>query len=73
MEYVRICEAYGVGFYYTSRVPETCLKVAGYVRMDVGAGAFGLTDFVDKSGSFPAFRFAPRPSTTPTTCWRASG
>ncbi len=47
MEYVRICEAYGVGFYYIPGT-ETCLKVSGYVRMDIGAGAFGLTDVADK-------------------------
>ena len=47
MEYVRICEAYGVGFYYIPGT-ETCLKVSGYVRMDIGAGAFGLTDVIDK-------------------------
>ena len=49
MEYVRICEAYGVGFYYIPGT-ETCLKISGYVRMDIGAGAFGLTDVVDKQG-----------------------
>jgi hypothetical protein len=47
MEYVRICDTYGVGFYYIPGT-ETCLKVSGYVRMDVGVGAFGLTDVVDK-------------------------
>jgi hypothetical protein len=47
MEYVRICDTYGVGFYYIPGT-ETCLKVSGYMRMDVGAGAFGLTDVVDK-------------------------
>ncbi|MBU0585438.1 MAG: porin [Alphaproteobacteria bacterium] len=56
MEYVRICEAYGVGFYYIPGT-ETCLKVGGYVRMDVGAGAFGLTNVADKSD--PGFRFDP--------------
>lgn len=48
MEYVRICDTYGVGFYYIPGT-ETCLKVSGYIRMDVGAGAFGLTDVQDKS------------------------
>jgi hypothetical protein len=47
MEYVRICDTYGVGFYYIPGT-ETCLKVSGYVRMDIGAEAFGLTDVVDK-------------------------
>jgi hypothetical protein len=47
MEYVRICDTYGVGFYYIPGT-ETCLKVSGYVRNDIGAGAFGLTDVIDK-------------------------
>ncbi|MBL8580060.1 MAG: porin [Mesorhizobium sp.] len=47
MEYVRICDTYGVGFYYIPGT-ETCLKVSGYMRFDAGVGAFGLTDLVDK-------------------------
>jgi hypothetical protein len=47
MEYVRICDTYGVGFYYIPGT-ETCLKISGYIRMDVGAGAFGLNDIIDK-------------------------
>ena len=47
MDYVRICDTYGVGFYYIPGT-ETCLKVSGYVRMDIGAEAFGLMDVVDK-------------------------
>ena len=47
MEYVRICDTYGVGFYYIPGT-ETCLKVSGYIRYDIGVGAFGLTDVVDK-------------------------
>ena len=47
MEYVRICDTYGVGFYYIPGT-ETCLKVSGYMRMDIGARAFGLTDVIDK-------------------------
>ena len=48
MEYVRICDTYGVGFYYIPGT-ETCLKVSGYVRYDIGIGALGLQDVVDKS------------------------
>lgn len=47
MEYVRVCDTYGVGFYYIPGT-ETCLKVSGYIRMDVGAKALGLTDVIDK-------------------------
>ncbi len=51
LEYMRVCDAYGAGFYY---IPgsETCLKVSGYVRFDLGAAAFGLFDVVDKSDDF---------------------
>jgi len=51
MEYVRICDTYGVGFYYIPGT-ETCLKVSGYIRYDIGVGAFGLTDVLDKEDFF---------------------
>jgi hypothetical protein len=37
MEYVRVCDAYGEGYFY---IPgsETCLKIGGYVRFDMGLG-----------------------------------
>jgi len=47
MEYVRICDTYGVGFYYIPGT-ETCLKVSGYVRYDIGVGNRGHLDVVDK-------------------------
>ena len=48
MEYVRICDTYGVGFYYIPGT-ETCLKVSGYIRYDIGVGdASGITDIRDK-------------------------
>ncbi|MDQ2635049.1 MAG: porin [Pseudomonadota bacterium] len=50
MEYVRVCDTYGVGFYYIPGT-ETCLKISGYIRMDIGAEAFGLTDVVDKKAA----------------------
>lgn len=33
VEYVRICDAYGAGFFYIPGT-DTCLKVGGYVRVD---------------------------------------
>ncbi|OQP85382.1 porin [Rhizobium rhizosphaerae] len=33
MEYVRVCDAFGVGYFYIPGT-ETCLKIGGYVRMD---------------------------------------
>ena len=47
MEYVRVCDTYGVGFYYIPGT-ETCLKVSGYIRYDIGVGARGIQDTVDK-------------------------
>jgi hypothetical protein len=37
VEYVRVCDTYGAGFFY---IPgsETCLKIDGYVRVDVKGG-----------------------------------
>jgi len=40
VEYVRICSIYGAGFYYVPGT-DTCIKVGGYVRMDVGINAGG--------------------------------
>src|SRR5262247_3186944 len=37
MEYVRVCDVYGTGFYYIPGT-ETCLKVGGYWRYDIGVG-----------------------------------
>ncbi len=47
MEYVRVCDTYGVGFYYIPGT-ETCLKVSGYMRYDIGIGASGFQDVLDK-------------------------
>jgi hypothetical protein len=37
VEYVRVCDAYGKGYFYIPGT-ETCLKIGGYVRYDVGVG-----------------------------------
>ena len=48
MEYVRVCDTYGAGFYYIPGT-ETCLRVGGYIRYDIGVGdQFGLSDVIDK-------------------------
>jgi len=49
MEYVRVCDTYGVGFYYIPGT-ETCLKVSGYMRYDIGVGVVGFLDAYDKEG-----------------------
>jgi len=51
MEYVRICDTYGVGFYYIPGT-ETCLKVSGYLRYDIGIGYLGNEDVIDKHDYF---------------------
>ncbi|MBL8580236.1 MAG: porin [Mesorhizobium sp.] len=48
MEYVRICDTYGAGFYYIPGT-ETCLKFSGYMRYLVGVGSAGNEDVIDKS------------------------
>jgi hypothetical protein len=37
VEYVRVCDVYGTGFFYMPGT-ETCLKVSGYVRVDLRGG-----------------------------------
>jgi len=51
MEYVRVCDTYGVGFYYIPGT-ETCIKVSGYIRYDIGVGSLGLEDVYDKEDWF---------------------
>jgi hypothetical protein len=46
VEYVRVCDAYGTGYFYIPGT-ETCLKIAGYVRFDVG---FGFGDGYQDNG-----------------------
>ena len=40
VEYVKVCSIYGAGFYYIPGT-DTCIKVGGYVRLDVGILAGG--------------------------------
>jgi len=37
VEYVRVCDAFGTGYFYIPGT-ETCLKLSGYVRVDVKGG-----------------------------------
>jgi hypothetical protein len=48
MEYVRVCDVYGTGFFYIPGT-ETCLRVGGYIRYDIGVGQRGIQDAIDKS------------------------
>ncbi|MDX8440473.1 porin [Mesorhizobium australafricanum] len=48
-EYVKICDVYGAGYFYIPGT-ETCLRIGGYVRYDIGVGDVnGLTDVNDRS------------------------
>ena len=47
MEYVRVCDTYGTGYFYIPGT-ETCLRIGGYVRYDIGVGALGHEDVTDK-------------------------
>src|SRR6202158_989201 len=40
VQYVKICSLYGDGFYYIPGT-DTCLKIGGYVRVQVEAGQGG--------------------------------
>ncbi|MBZ9918597.1 MULTISPECIES: porin [unclassified Mesorhizobium] len=42
-EYVKICDVYGAGYFYIPGT-ETCLRVGGYVRYDIGVGDTGSFD-----------------------------
>jgi opacity protein-like surface antigen len=46
VEYVRVCDAYGAGYFYIPGT-ETCLKIGGYVRYDMG---FGETNGLSTDG-----------------------
>ncbi|HET9963642.1 MAG TPA: porin, partial [Nitrospiraceae bacterium] len=36
MEYVRVCDVYGAGFFYIPGT-ETCLQISGYIFYEIGA------------------------------------
>jgi len=50
-EYVRICDVYGAGYFYIPGT-ETCLKVGGYVRYDIGVGDLLGLESEDKKDHF---------------------
>ncbi|MGS1094573.1 porin [Aquamicrobium terrae] len=50
-EYVRICDVYGAGYYYIPGT-ETCLKIGGYLRYDIGIGDNHGLRSVDKEDAF---------------------
>ncbi|RAZ80182.1 porin [Mesorhizobium atlanticum] len=42
-EYVKICDVYGAGYFYIPGT-ETCLRIGGYIRYDIGLGDIGSFD-----------------------------
>ncbi len=46
-EYVRICDVYGAGYFYIPGT-ETCLKIGGYLRYDIGVGDVSGIESWDK-------------------------
>ena len=51
MEYVRVCDAFGTGYFYIPGT-ETCLKISGYVRTQLN---YGENDFGDDGTDLNAF------------------
>ncbi|MBZ9849061.1 porin [Mesorhizobium sp. CA14] len=45
-EYVKICDVYGAGYFYIPGT-ETCLRIGGYLRYDIGVGDSGTLDGVN--------------------------
>src|SRR5690606_2605708 len=54
MEYVRVCDVYGAGFFYIPGT-ETCLKISGYGRYVIG----GTSDDGDAGTTPNWYGFAP--------------
>lgn len=65
VEYVRVCDAYGAGFFYIPGT-ETCLRVHGYVRYDVKGGDDAYSG-LERGGWDKSARFALRLSTASET------
>jgi len=50
VEYVRVCDAYGAGFFYIPGT-ETCLQISGYVWYQMGAGSY------DAASETPSYHY----------------
>ncbi|MCY0095808.1 porin [Hoeflea ulvae] len=67
VEYVRVCDAFGTGYFYIPGT-ETCLRIHGYVRYDVGAGElFERTSATGDETYNKRARFSFRTSTASET------
>jgi hypothetical protein len=59
VEYVRVCDAYGAGFFYIPGT-ETCLKFDGYVRMQIGTNSTGYSVAGNPEETQEGWAFATR-------------
>ncbi|AKH99861.1 Porin subfamily [Hoeflea sp. IMCC20628] len=67
VEYVRVCDAFGTGYFYIPGT-ETCLRIHGYVRYDIGAGdLFAVQSATGEDTYFKRARFSFRVSTASET------
>jgi len=67
VEYVRVCDAYGNGFFYIPGT-ETCLQISGYVWYQVGAGSFDTTSAFGRGGDTTSYHYGA----TAQDGWRKS-
>ncbi|MDF1607722.1 porin [Hoeflea sp. YIM 152468] len=67
VEYVRVCDAFGTGFFYIPGT-ETCLRIHGYVRYDIGGGDLFERTSATGDGTYnKRARFSFRTSTASET------
>lgn len=67
VEYVRVCDAFGTGYFYIPGT-ETCLRIHGYVRYDIGAGdLYSVSSSTGDDTYFKRARFSFRTSTASET------
>jgi len=68
VEYVRVCDAYGAGFFYIPGT-ETCLQISGYVWYQLGAGSYEpviVPSDLDGDGVFEPGEFIDISNDTPS-------
>ncbi|KJS09632.1 MAG: hypothetical protein VR78_15690 [Hoeflea sp. BRH_c9] len=67
VEYVRVCDAFGTGYFYIPGT-ETCLRIHGYLRYDIGVGdLFAVTSATGDATYNKRARFSFRTSTASET------
>ncbi|TKT81290.1 porin [Aquamicrobium sp. LC103] len=70
MEYVRVCDVYGAGFFYIPGT-ENCLKIGGYFRYQITAFDEAYADRIGapEDGYIKLARFAPNFDVRTETAW----